>query len=87
MEETEQSFNYCVKKIKSETKKISNEDKLYFYAHYKQATVGPCSESDVKKPSIIDITAKAKWDAWNKLGDMDKEEAMENYCIKYMECF
>lgn len=49
---------------------------LLFYGYYKQATVGPCY---TPKPWSIDVANKAKWDAWNKLGDMSKETAMENY--------
>jgi len=49
---------------------------LMFYAYYKQATVGPCNRP---KPWSFDVINKAKWDAWNKLGNMSKETAMENY--------
>ena len=49
---------------------------LHFYSLYKQATEGRCNRS---KPWAFDVINKAKWDAWNKLGDMPKEEAMKNY--------
>lgn len=43
----------------------SRDFQLSIYGLYKQALVGPCN---VKKPSILDMTGRAKWDAWNKLG-------------------
>ncbi|XP_029192438.2 acyl-CoA-binding domain-containing protein 5-like isoform X2 [Acropora millepora] len=49
---------------------------LKFYALYKQANEGACHES---KPGFWDIVRKAKWEAWNKLGQMSKQEAMESY--------
>lgn len=55
---------------------ITNEIKLKFYALYKQATSGPNKE---KQPSRLNIVARMKWEAWNKLGKMSKEEAMKRY--------
>jgi acyl-CoA-binding protein len=54
----------------------SIEMMLRFYAYFKQATEGPCT---TKKPLKIWLEQRAKWDAWNKLGKMPKEVAMENY--------
>jgi acyl-CoA-binding protein len=55
---------------------ISNEQKLTFYALYKQATIGPCN---IPQPSLYKITERYKWAAWNSLGSISKEEAMEKY--------
>jgi acyl-CoA-binding protein len=49
---------------------------LRFYGFFKQATDGPCNS---KKPLKIWLEQRAKWDAWNKLGQMPQEVAMENY--------
>lgn len=54
----------------------SNDMMLKFYKFYKQATVGPC---DIPRPGFWDAVGKAKWDAWNSLGDMSKEKAMSAY--------
>lgn len=54
----------------------SHDLKLRFYAYFKQATEGPC---DISKPAFWDIIGKSKYDAWKKLGNMSKFEAMENY--------
>uniref|UniRef100_A0A4W3GXJ8 Acyl-CoA-binding domain-containing protein 5 n=1 Tax=Callorhinchus milii TaxID=7868 RepID=A0A4W3GXJ8_CALMI len=54
----------------------SNELMLKFYSYYKQATLGPCN---TPRPGFWDPIGKYKWDAWNSLGDMSKEEAMIAY--------
>ncbi|XP_048410465.1 acyl-CoA-binding domain-containing protein 5A isoform X2 [Stegostoma tigrinum] len=54
----------------------SNELMLKFYSYYKQATLGPCNTT---RPGFWDLIGKYKWDAWNSLGDMSKEEAMIAY--------
>uniref|UniRef100_A0A667ZPD7 ACB domain-containing protein n=1 Tax=Myripristis murdjan TaxID=586833 RepID=A0A667ZPD7_9TELE len=55
----------------------SDEMMLMFYSYYKQATLGPCN---IPRPAgFWDSRGKAKWDAWNSLGNMTKEEAMMNY--------
>ncbi|XP_010902024.2 acyl-CoA-binding domain-containing protein 5A isoform X2 [Esox lucius] len=54
----------------------SNDMMLKFYSYYKQATLGPCN---IPRPGFWDPVGKVKWDAWNDLGDMSKEEAMTAY--------
>ncbi|XP_044031514.1 acyl-CoA-binding domain-containing protein 5A isoform X2 [Siniperca chuatsi] len=54
----------------------SNDMMLKFYSYYKQATVGACN---IPRPGFWDAVGKAKWNAWNSLGDMPKEEAMSAY--------
>lgn len=49
---------------------------LRFYSYYKQATEGPCQQS---KPAFWEVIKKAKWDAWSRLGNMSRTEAMNNY--------
>nr|GMC53311.1 acyl-CoA-binding domain-containing protein 1-like [Ipomoea batatas]GMD20514.1 acyl-CoA-binding domain-containing protein 1-like [Ipomoea batatas] len=56
--------------------KVSNELQLQLYGFYKIATEGPCS---APQPSALKMTARAKWQAWQKLGAMPPEEAMEKY--------
>lgn len=52
--------------------KLSNNDKLAFYALFKQATIGKCNTA---QPSRMKMVERAKWDAWNKLGAMTQTEA------------
>ncbi|CAG8767115.1 38708_t:CDS:2, partial [Gigaspora margarita] len=56
--------------------KLSDEIKLKLYGTYKVATVGICN---IPKPSLLDFRNRAKWDAWNELGDISKEEAKQRY--------
>jgi acyl-CoA-binding protein len=51
-------------------------EKLKFYSLYKQATEGPCNTS---RPGFLDFAGKAKWDAWNALGELSKDEAKQKY--------
>ena len=49
---------------------------LKFYGYYKQATQGKCNDP---KPSFWDVVGKAKWEAWNKCGNMSERDAMTLY--------
>lgn len=62
--------------------KLNDDMLLYLYARFKQVTVGKCSTA---RPSFFDFQAKKKWDAWNALGDMTKEDAQEQYINKISE--
>ncbi|KAM4606291.1 acyl-CoA-binding domain-containing protein 5A [Polymixia lowei] len=77
---TELRFEAAVKVIKSlppdGSFQPSNDMMLKFYSYYKQATLGPCN---IPRPGFWDAVGKTKWDAWNSLGDMPKEEAMAAY--------
>ncbi|XP_015434160.1 PREDICTED: acyl-CoA-binding domain-containing protein 5 [Dufourea novaeangliae] len=77
---TEEKFHAAVNVIRSLPKngayQPSNEIMLRFYAYYKQATEGPCQQT---KPAFWEVVKKAKWDAWTRLGNMSKTEAMNNY--------
>uniref|UniRef100_A0ACB8FWB1 Acyl-CoA binding domain containing 5 n=1 Tax=Sphaerodactylus townsendi TaxID=933632 RepID=A0ACB8FWB1_9SAUR len=76
----ETRFVAAVKVIQSLPKNGSfqptNEMMLKFYSFYKQATQGPCN---IPRPGFWDPIGRYKWDAWNALGDMPKEEAMIAY--------
>ncbi|KAF7705182.1 acyl-CoA-binding domain-containing protein 4 isoform X1 [Silurus meridionalis] len=54
----------------------SYEVMLRFYSLYKQAVCGPCTAS---RPGFWDPVGRYKWDAWNRLGDMSRENAMAAY--------
>ncbi|XP_017759324.1 PREDICTED: acyl-CoA-binding domain-containing protein 4 isoform X2 [Eufriesea mexicana] len=77
---TEEQFQAAINVIRNLPKngayQPSNEIMLRFYAYYKQATEGPCQQS---KPAFWEIVKKTKWDAWTRLGNMSRTEAMNNY--------
>jgi len=71
-------FNKAIELVKT-VETVSNENKLYLYAHYKQANNG---DNNIPKPSMFNIVDNAKWKAWNEINGMEKEEAMKLYINK-----
>jgi len=73
------AFEQAQKDVKSLAKRPSNEDMLFLYAHFKQA-----SEGDVKgdRPGMLDMVGRAKYDAWAKLKGTGKDAAMQKYVDK-----
>ncbi|KAF8589455.1 acyl-CoA-binding protein [Ramaria rubella] len=57
-------------------------DKLYFYAHYKQGTIG---NVNTERPGLLDFVGKAKWDAWKGVEGKSKEDAQKAYVDKLLE--
>ncbi|AAW46941.1 long-chain fatty acid transporter [Cryptococcus neoformans] len=56
--------------------KPTQDDKLAFYAHFKQANEGDVSGP---APGMFDFVGKAKYNAWKKIAGMSKEDAMAKY--------
>jgi diazepam-binding inhibitor (GABA receptor modulator, acyl-CoA-binding protein) len=65
--------------INTLSQKPSNDNLLFLYAHYKQATTGDCSG---KRPSMLDVTGRMKYDAWAKLKGISQTEAEARYIAK-----
>ncbi|KAL6844337.1 hypothetical protein ACP4OV_026010 [Aristida adscensionis] len=63
---------------------VPEEAQLRLYGLYKIATEGPCT---APQPSALKLKARAKWNAWNKLGAMPTEEAMQEYITIVEELF
>lgn len=57
----------------------SNEMKLEFYGLFKQASEGDVSG---KRPGMLNIVGRAKYDAWAKLKGTSKDAAMQQYVDK-----
>mmetsp|Transcript_67616 Transcript_67616/g.204026 ORF Transcript_67616/g.204026 Transcript_67616/m.204026 type:complete len:91 (+) Transcript_67616:85-357(+) len=75
----EEDFQAKVEEIRKGlpvSKDVPNERKLLVYGYFKQA-----NEGDVKgsQPWAVQFEARAKWDAWNAIKGMSKEEAMQKY--------
>ena len=83
---SEEQFNAVVKAVRSLPKsgpfKPSDDLRLKFYGFFKQATEG---SNQSKKPGFLDPVGKYKWEAWTKLGDMSKEDAMKAYVDTFTE--
>lgn len=79
LSEIETKFNRAADHLQHLVNKLDSNQLLEFYGLYKQSTVGPCNTS---KPGIFSMQARAKWNAWNDLGSMIKDVAMQTYVSK-----
>ena len=73
------SFQAAVAKAdaaKGSNKKLSNEQLLQLYAHYKQSTIGA---NTTPKPGMFDLKGAAKWNAWSSLGSLSQANAQAKY--------
>lgn len=75
----QQAFEQAQQDVKTLTQRPSNDDMLFLYAHFKQASSGDVSG---KRPGMLDMVGRAKYDAWAKLKGMDKGAAMDKYIGK-----
>lgn len=83
MDLIEIKFNKYIHKVKK-LENISNENKLYLYANYKQAIEG---DINITEPSFFNLKDNAKWKAWNEIKGISKESAMKNYIKKVKELY
>jgi diazepam-binding inhibitor (GABA receptor modulating acyl-CoA-binding protein) len=58
------------------TERPDNATLLKLYALYKQGSLG---DNDQPRPGLSDIVARAKWDAWQGLKGLSREDAMARY--------
>lgn len=70
------AFDAALERVKTLTRRPDNNTLLQLYALYKQATEG---DNTTPKPSLTDVVARAKWDAWSKLKGVAREDAMQRY--------
>lgn len=69
-------FEAAVAASKKLSEKPDNATLLQLYSLYKQATDG---DNDTKRPGMLDMVGRAKWDAWEGLKGTDSEDAMQQY--------
>jgi len=62
----------------------TNEQKLKFYALYKQATIG---DVNTERPGFFHLIEKAKWDAWKSVEGTSSDEAKEKYIETLLSMF
>ena len=67
----------------AEEESASNDDKLRFYGLFKHVHDGPCPTDDdhsgQRRPSIFQVVARAKYNAWESYRDYTKQEAQKEY--------
>lgn len=80
-------FTAAVTKVRSAPEtgplKPSNEIKLKMYALYRQASDGDVAG---KRPGLMDVVGRFKYDAWAALKGMAREDAMRQY-VSVVESF
>lgn len=79
MSDIDAAFAQAQKDINTLTERPSNEDLLELYALYKQGSEGDVSG---KRPGMMDIKGRAKYDAWAKLKGTDSAAAKQQYVDK-----
>lgn len=79
MSELADEFNQAQEDVKQLSKRPGNDDLLFLYAHFKQASAGDASG---KRPGVFDMVGRAKFDAWAKLAGKSSDEAKQAYIDK-----
>ncbi len=74
-----EDFDQAAKSALTLPPSTTNDDKLVLYGLFKSATVG---KPETSRPGIFDPKGRAKWDAWKKVEDKSKDEAMQDYILK-----
>ena len=72
----EQDFATAQERVKKLSRRPSNEELLALYALYKQATEG---DATGKRPGMLDMVGRAKYDAWASRRGTDRAGAMQAY--------
>jgi acyl-CoA-binding protein len=72
----EQNFQEAQERAKRLPSRRSNEALLELYSLYKQATAGDVAG---KRPGMLDLVGRAKYDAWTGRKGMTKDAAMSAY--------
>ena len=71
-----EAFQKAAEEVKTLAGDPSNDEKLKIYSLYKQATIG---DVNTTRPGMLDMTGKAKWDAWSGRKGTSKEDAEAEY--------
>jgi acyl-CoA-binding protein len=72
----EEKFEDAQKRVNTLSSAPSQNELLELYGLYKQAKVG---DVDGKRPGMLDIKGRAKYDAWAARKGMSREAAMTAY--------
>jgi diazepam-binding inhibitor (GABA receptor modulator, acyl-CoA-binding protein) len=69
-------FETAAQQAQQLKKRPDNANLLMLYALFKQSTEGDVSG---KRPGILDIVGRAKYDSWTAVKGTSQEDAMESY--------
>ena len=73
---TEQQFTEAQARVKTLSSSPGNDTLLSLYALFKQATVG---DVEGKRPGMLDLKGRAKFDAWAGKKGVSKAAAIDQY--------
>ncbi len=76
MADLKEQFETAAKQALQLPSRPDNQTMLQLYSLYKQATAGDCTG---KRPGMLAMVERAKFDAWDALSGMSKEKAMQDY--------
>ena len=76
MNDLQARFEAAVANSRELTERPDNATLLKIYSLYKQATAGDVQGD---KPGMADLVGRAKWDAWNGLKGVARDDAMQRY--------
>lgn len=69
-------FENAQERVQKLSRAPGTDTLLELYALYKQATQG---DVDGKRPGMLDVKGRAKFDAWAKVKGTSKDAAMQKY--------
>ncbi|WNG38882.1 acyl-CoA-binding protein [Archangium minus] len=72
----EDDFRSAQERVKTLTTRPSNDTLLELYSLFKQATEG---DVQGKRPGMLDLKGRAKYDAWAGRKGVAREAAMQQY--------
>jgi len=72
----DQQFEKAINEVTELANRPENKHMLTLYASYKQATQGDCTG---KRPGMLDIAGRAKYDAWKKISGTKTSDAKQAY--------
>lgn len=73
---TEEQFKQAQDRVKTLSQRPSNETLLDLYSLFKQGSAG---DVQGKRPGLLDLKGRAKYDAWASRKGMSKQAAMDAY--------
>ena len=76
MADLKKQFEDAGKKALNLKERPDNDTMLKLYALFKQASEG---DNETKKPGMMDMVGRAKWQAWEEIKGLGSEEAMQEY--------
>lgn len=76
MSDLDTQFETAAEEVQDLTERPSNDELLKLYALYKQGSVGDVTG---KRPGMLDLKGRAKYDAWAEVKGTSPKDAKQQY--------